>query len=690
MKNKGRKSSRSPQKKTPRSTGKRRAPPNVTDRSCKKRLFCGTKETPPRPSEDVDVAAASEPGPDNDSTVSSPDLRNGEAQKHVSLHDEDTGNSVGDDVGIRTQVESAPDPSQHSLRDGAVSSGCGTVRPNDGNDAQGNMASLTGRVVDMEKRFSGMERGIMDITSVLTTVRDTVEALRNAPSMVAVANGVEVQQSKGSRTVTRPKVKYDQIMSLRVPHLRVAFHPEVLSRCMMACSCQTIVEMSMDGILSPASFHDFLAAALFSVKKGESKEVFRAGTTGKMASAFRKRILVNCLSHSRRDTFHQFSDTAQREGESSVRRSSNGEGNAAASATPKPVWLGRVSGTRGQHYIPDGVVVSIQEKNENPSGDRTAYTQRLRIATGAPPSRADDGDFAMSFLYTALLKHFHSIRRNAPQEFFQLVGYLFSNWHEYNTCTVKKNSLRMSWAATFTSAEICPVYDIPDAVTFSDDPIHAATRNEEIYNTFARSRKELHLVVEHDVLVRLKGRDNALRNHVGEEARRWKRMVSLLDVAGFFIRSLCGFQAGGRLHDVLSFNRKSIATLYAVANVFRQVVAFRNDPVVRTPMRNGGTCDDVIYDEEELAAACEESLDEHDVLCMIYKMLTPAHSLAERALHRATCAIPEELYNGEHIDDSAVRDNAGASNNAAAVDSGNTSEEGLDDGSVDGSEVVDI
>lgn len=91
---------------------------------------------------------------------------------------------------------------------------------------------------------------------------------------------------------------------------------------------------------------------------------------------------------------------------------------------------------------------------------------------------------------------------------------------KFKICTVWKDRLRVTCAVPYTSAEMCPFSSIPDSITFSEDPRGGVARNEQIFNEFCRSRAELQLVAEHDVLVRLRGRENSLHKPVGEEARR--------------------------------------------------------------------------------------------------------------------------------------------------------------------------
>lgn len=82
----------------------------------------------------------------------------------------------------------------------------------------------------------------------------------------------------------------------------------------------------------------------------------------------------------------------------------------------------------------------------------------------------------------------------------------------------------------------------------------AAERNEERYKAFVRSRPELVILMEHDVLVRLSGKRGAMRKHRGKEGHSWRRLINIMDATEYLIRAL-GFERTVRIFDMLAYHR---------------------------------------------------------------------------------------------------------------------------------------
>lgn len=76
---------------------------------------------------------------------------------------------------------------------------------------------------------------------------------------------------------------------------------------------------------------------------------------------------------------------------------------------------------------------------------------------------------------------------------------------------------------------------IKTALNVSADPSHAEESNYDILNKFLRSRTEMNLLMENEELARFNGRHTDIINHAGKEPRKWKRIISFVDVSGLII-----------------------------------------------------------------------------------------------------------------------------------------------------------
>jgi len=151
-------------------------------------------------------------------------------------------------------------------------------------------------------------------------------------------------------------------------------------------------------------------------------------------------------------------------------------------------------------------------------------------------------------------------------------------------------------------------------------------------------------MVEHDVLVRLLGKRTDRRNHRGEEMRSWRRIMSLMDAAAYFIRAFSCFERSAETSDMIASHRQSIAAMYEVAVVLRSVLGSRSARNIlnshgETPSSAGGTAASVESEEDgsRTPLSAKRTLDD------IFNFLIPSGVMIERGLVRVTCAVPEEV-----------------------------------------------
>lgn len=511
------------------------------------------------------------------------------------------------------------------------------------------MKTMKKDVFDLRGEVAEVKGGMNSISSLLNEMNGKMtQALTDGSDSTGIR-----QSSPMKGAIVKPMAKYERLMVHRVPFRELAFDAYVLSRCTVSSLFADIAGRCQNAMLGPAGLKEVVHATFFSLKRTDTKKVYEA-TPGKVASALRQRILLNVLRQARLDTFRRFRTPTVANQDSNIYHSEGGLAAADAGRPLKPEWL-RNSTNGGINYITQEHLKTSQGHQESSSSEKSSYQRRLHIAAGGSPSRSDDGEFAMSFLYSSLLTTLNASRRNGPLEFFQRLGYLFVDWTPYKNCRVTSDHLKMSWVVDFKSARPCEKEDVPKAISVSACDPAASEKNRDVYKNFVEEREEMQIVVEHDVLVRLKGKENDVRNHIGVDARKWTRVISLIDVAAHFMRSACSFGRGGSIHEILVYNSQSVLALYNIAWVFREMIASRNDPCVQPPSSSPHPASPSeappFHSPLGLSADIEE----------LFKMLTPSASMIDRALLRVTCAVPEETFDAENVDPDR---NTDASNSA--------------------------
>ena len=499
-------------------------------------------------------------------------------------------------------------------------------------------------MISLEKKLASMESTMDEnMRTVMSMLQDIQEKMGTAtPGKIEDKNGAdtaEASRSGGETGPGRPKRQFEQIMAERVPLLAVTFGQSPLSRCVLHSFVTLVLEHVFTSHLSPAGFKEVLSIVFFALKKTDRKERYERGH-GPKASKFRRRIMLTALHHARSDTFGLFQ---------SEPREDAAAAEETAEKPTRPQWLGNLSG-KDIPYVAKEHVIAAQNKFEKVAINREAYYRRLRIIGGSRPTRSDDGLFAMNYLYARITHLFNGSRKMAPAEFCQIFGYLFIDWKKAKGCTVPSQNVLLSWYSDYDSAECIALSDVPDAVVITAGNSAEIKRNEKIYKDFARSRSELLLNVEHDVLVRIKGKEGSARSRSGEEVRAWRRVLNVMDAAAYLVRSICGFERGLSVFDILAFHKRSIAAIYSVALVLRKVI----ETCSERPISNPGRADlDLTGTEHDAGTSAGESEGDRETLKDIFRMLVPSPALLDRAIWRATCAIPEEVYSAEHLDETA-------------------------------------
>ena len=481
----------------------------------------------------------------------------------------------------------------------------------------GDQKSLRQRVVTIENDVKEMKTSIKGIERAI---------LAGQHHNISLPEKQNVPVSRD-----KPKKVYEQVMDRRLPHISIAFSQHCLSRCLFNCVMGMIMTAVRENDLSPSCMLETLSAITFSLKSKDRKDEFNRGF-GPAASKFRRTVMISALSHARKNTFSVFDD-----GKSVPSCSSTQE----RPSHQIPRWLNeKIKGS--QDYITASHIAAAQRRNESVSGPRSDYVPRMRISNGATPSRDEVAIFAMNHLYSAITHHMNSSRKQAPAEFFQFFGYLFVDWKKYPSCKVNDSHVSLTWCFDEAIDVTTQKSDIPTSVVISDCCSDAAAENEERYKEFARSRTELMIAVEHDVLVKQNGKRSAIRKHIGDERKKWKRIINLMDAAAYFLKGICGIEKQTSIFQMLQYNRNSIAAIFYFAKALRLVVGhvMNLSDGSRFGLMDGNGADAEMTESEK-------------TFQNIFRKMTLASSSGgiERALVRATCAIPQEVFDAENIEE---------------------------------------
>lgn len=87
-----------------------------------------------------------------------------------------------------------------------------------------------------------------------------------------------------------------------------------------------------------------------------------------------------------------------------------------------------------------------------------------------------------------------------------------------------------------------------------------------------KGRVELSICVQHGVVAPFRKETKQRRRVSGTELRKWKRVISLVEVGGSVLPKAWGFDAHNRIYEMLRYLRQSPRALYISAIVFRELL----------------------------------------------------------------------------------------------------------------------
>lgn len=494
------------------------------------------------------------------------------------------------------------------------------------------------RLAGLEDRLKVLEQSNTETNLLLRSISERLHTSMASAQHMPDGDGGRNENSRPTFASPRPMLRYSSVMHDAVPHISRAFSAYTLSCSMMYSCVVEIFDQMEDGGLTPAGFLKFLRIAMFSLKKGEKRNEYNRGI-GPHASKFRRRVLETALIHAQQDTFENFRTDED---------TSDGDDRPLF-----PPWLKHIH-TGRQNYVTRDHVASAQKRQESVTNDRASYSRKMRVVRGEQSSRQEQGEFVMTCAYSDLNHMLIQSRKHAPADFCQVLGFLFHRWDSVTAVKVDQSSLNMAWVTRSGCTERLRLVDVPYVVTLRDKNASADQENEQKFRSFAQTRSELMIVVRHDARIRKRGRANDLRNHIGREVQSFNRIIPLMDVAAYFLRAMCQFDKETSIFQIVRCHRRALGAIYSIALVLREMLECMEDPSVKQPGRDtesardcdGGALPDSTEDPGDIGGV---SIQDREILKEIFAFLRPTGILFDRAVIRATCAIPQEVFEAENI-----------------------------------------
>jgi len=497
------------------------------------------------------------------------------------------------------------------------------------------------RMYNLEKKVSTIEQSMNqrldDISMHINCSNELVQRALGSKSGYEPSDDGSVSAKKErNKLYVRPMEAYVQVMEQRLPYLDIAFSDYTVPRCVYNIFISKIVDVlspDLDSIKQEGlSEHclQILDAISFSVKSDDHKTVF-GSSSGKLASIFRKDVMICSLTNARKDMFKVIC------------------GGGQSHTRTMPSWLSkRVAGN--QPYVSTDHVHLVQKMKESKTDTKSAFKDRARIATQKTATRRDDGTYAMRYLYSAVTRTLTRGRREMAHTFFVLVGFLFVDWKKFPSCKVNDSDVQLTWAAPVQHDGL-EVKDIPDATTFSSNDMNMIDKNKHMVEEFSKARKELQLCTEHDVIVLTKRGRNRAHVPSNGHPKSWRRAISLMNVVIVLVHKICGFDCTTSIHEMVGYHRKSLVAMYILALSFRQMLQSRD---TRCVLGDDGTNSELTLSEQVNRNSslstdpCSPALD-RDCLDKLWDMLVPTPNAQDEMLRKCTCQVLESQYNAEMI-----------------------------------------
>lgn len=475
---------------------------------------------------------------------------------------------------------------------------------------------------ELQKMRTHVGTGLQDVLSRLAVLESKIDDL-----VVVERFGAPVQAQLENASV---KSKFEDAMRKHIVHFNHVVNTSLLQNVLVATVFTTFTTVLGTGVVDVSEVSDAISAMMFGLLPSEKKEVMSSGI-GQDASKFRRLLVWSTLFHVHKDTFGLFKETTADVGDVCEGETSSGVNNAANAVSRhddgrrhpilRPTWCEKGFLTRFD--------LEAARAADEKCGTGMGKAAKMRIIEGGTPSRHVIATHAISELYKVVRKTLHSNRERGKTTLFEELCMYFVPWNEEKV-KVSASSLQVSWAYESASTEPLRYSDVPDCSTDTTDDVVVEEKNRKTFEEFMESRKEMLLLITHDVFIKDDTSIIKKRSRRQKDPKKLCRMVNLLQVAGCFIGSFCGYPHRRKVWSLLRYNKRSLATLYAVAVLLRElVVQFTDDWAL--------VAEDVRKTGKVIAGSVR------------FSDLIPAPTAASRVLEKITSALPLSLYNSLHV-----------------------------------------
>ena len=375
-------------------------------------------------------------------------------------------------------------------------------------------------------------------------------------------------------TPRTPKDQYLQVMLEFAPHVEMAFHDLSMARSTAIAVLRKVEKNSFEGEYSVLRFRTLFENLLFARLPQESKEKWQTDE-GKRASKLRRVVVLSCLSMARKNLFRDFSSKLYPDD----------------AKMPIPMWLTKKmhdtikvkdpKEKRGfrmkrkyRNYILTEYVGSTVDKFEKRNDSKVEYFNRMAVCRVGYPSRAETGDYILSYLYRSLLSMFTTTRRSAKIDFFTSIGYLFLDWTEFPECDVHNSDVDLIWAAPMErDAEQGFAWEESLTVTYATQTDGDDNGNVACFTEFFEKLDDITLLVRHDVMVRSAKSKASQRRRDGSVRQTWARSINLGVVIVRLLQLCCGFGPSAPAFDLLRAHKECIRLVYRMARALRRALS---------------------------------------------------------------------------------------------------------------------
>ncbi len=358
-----------------------------------------------------------------------------------------------------------------------------------------------------------------------------------------------------SENTTRSR--YMAIMSKQCASVEEVFTKKSVSTAIASAMMDTISRNVRDkDEISSADLELVVNLLLFGKQQNSNKSQCFTSVVGQLASDFRRKAMKNSVLHVMKGFVPEANMNIKHK---------------ELKTRPELQWLEKV--------IPTDEICRLVSNQKEKKGVKI-YRRESKVALGKgtrDPSANDITEYVLTQVYSIIVSALNLNRKAFKKMFFGRIGYLTDNWENCGFKDVRKDVAAMWLKPEAPDSYILPSA-VPDAKTVRESS-DADKVNEDKFNEFVKSRKELMITVEHEVIIRASRSSKASASNTAfvcqekkGDFRPFRRSFSLLGVALSMLSELCGVTSEMNKIQVLKYHSKSLLVCYVLAICVKRMV----------------------------------------------------------------------------------------------------------------------